>query len=419
MQADGAISAQDVDTGPKPDRTIPDHVPAHLVRDFNSYGFSRPNEEVHRTLYDLTHDPDMPETFWSPYNGGHWVVTRAATVEVVAGDAARFSNRYIGVPKALNPVRLFRPLQLDPPHHTPYRTLISRALSPRAIGVISEDVRALTIRLIEGFRAKGGCEFISEFAEHMPIGIFMSIVGLPETERPNLLRIARRIARPGYPEERMEGYADLDGYIVDLIAARRDKGPDDFVSQLCHAQIDGRPMDHEELVGLLSLIMIAGLDTVSGMLGHVARFLAMNPDRRQELRDNPEIHNTAVEEFLRRLGHVQVSREVREDLELGGVAMKQGDMVVAPLVLHNLDAAKFPDPLAFDFRRPRSPVHLSFGGPAHQCLGAMLARTELRIFLEEFLGRIPDFEIVPGTELTASTRVTWIMNRLPLQWSVA
>lgn len=401
------------------DRTIPAHVPADLVRDFNAYGFSRPNEEVQRTLYEITRAPGMPQTFWSPYNGGHWVVTRAETIETVVGDAERFSNRYIGVPKALNPLRLYRPLQLDPPHQLPYRNLISGALSPRVVQTLSEDARNLTIRLIEGFKPKGGCEFVSEFAEHMPIGIFMSIVGVPETERAPMLAMARKIARPSYPEERMQGYAELDGFIEGLIEARRDAGAGDFISHLCHAEIEGRRLDHDELVGVLGLIMIAGLDTVAGMLGHIARYLAEHPEARRELRENPQIHATAVEEFLRRLGHPQMSREVREDLVLDGVAMKKGDMVVAPLVLHNLDEAKFPDPLAFDFQRPRKPAHITFGGPSHRCLGAMLARTELKIFLEEFLTRIPDFEIVPGADLTTTTRVTWIMDALPLRWSAA
>lgn len=398
---------------------VPEHVPQELVRDFNAYDFSVPDEEVQLTLYNLARKAGSPSVFWSPYNGGHWVVTRADSVEMVLTDAARFSNRYISAPKALNPVRLYRPLQIDPPDHAPYRKLLSIALSPRAVEALSKDARELTVSLIEGFRERGECEFVSEFAEHMPIGIFMAIVGLPESDRQTLLDFASQIARPKVPADRMQGYSDLDDYIAKLVEARRDAGADDFTSYLCSVEIEGKRLDEDELIGMLGLVMIAGLDTVVGVLGHITRYLARNPAKRHELRQNPDLIPNAVEEFLRRFAHVQLVREVREDLAIEGVQMKNGDMVLAPVILHNLDEDKFDNPMAIDFNRARRPTHLTFGGQVHRCLGAMLARTELQIFLQEWLTRIPDFEIKPGSKITTSTRVTWILNSLPLQWSVA
>lgn len=401
------------------DVRIPEHVPADRVRDFNVYDFTPPDAEAHLVFRAAGREQGQPSTFWSPYNGGHWVVTRAATVERVINDPDNFSNRYVGVPKELNPLKPFRPLQMDPPDHQAYRNLISGALSPRVVATLKADARALTIRLIEGFKARGECEFVHEFALHMPIGIFMSIVGLPESHRETLLEIAERIARPKVPEERMQGYADMDAYIACLIEARRDAGPDDFIGHLCLAEIDGQTLDDEGLVGVLGLIMIAGLDTVAGILGHIFRFLATHPDRRHELIDKPALIPNATEEMLRRFAHTQMAREVRHDLELDGARMKTGDMVVAPLSLFNLDKERFADPLRIDFERPRKPAHIAFGGNAHRCLGAMLARTELQIVLEEWLARIPDFEIRPGTVLKTQTRVTWVLQALPLVWTPA
>ena len=157
-----------------------------------------------------------------------------------------------------------------------------------------------------------------------------------------------------------------------------------------------RSLDQDELVGVMGLVLTAGLDTVAGMLGHVINFLARNPDRRRELRENPDVIANATEEFLRVFASTQLSREVRCDLELDGVFMKQGDMVVAPLILDNLDEAKFEDPMTIDFRRSRKPAHVTFGGAPHRCLGAMLARTEVQIVLQEWLQRIPEFDLVRG-----------------------
>jgi cytochrome P450 len=250
----------------------------------------------------------------------------------------------------------------------------------------------------------------------MPIGIFMSIVGLPRSHRLGLLAIAEKIARPKTDNERMQGYAELDGYILGMVRERSGGPDDDFVTQLCKTEIDGALLAEEELVGVIALVMIAGLDTVAGMLGFFAMFLARNPERRRELQRDPSLIPTAVEELMRRFTTPTLAREVRRDLELDGVAMRAGDMVVAPLALHNLDEATFADPLTIDFRRPRKPPHVTFGGQAHRCLGAMLARTELQIFLQEWLTRIPEFSIAPDAEIPVRTRVTAVITRLPLEW---
>ena len=397
--------------------TIPDHVVRSRVRDVNLYDFAVPNGDPQLGLLGIRKEGE-PETFWSPYNGGHWVVTRAATVSAVVNDADRFSNRYIGVPKALNPPQIFRPMQVDAPDHARYRRPIQEALSPRAVSKLREDVRALTIDLIERLRPQGHCEFMSDFSQHMPIGIFMSIMGLPESDRLPLLEIAEQIARPKYDAQRMEGYAALDDYSRALVKDGRGPGANEFIAHLCTSAPGGTPLSEEELVGLIAGFLLAGLDTVVAMMGFFARFFADNPDRRDELRDNPRLIPEAVEELLRRYSLTNIAREVRCDLELDGVKMRAGDMVVAPLILHNLDEAVFGSPLDIAWRRRRPPNHLSFGGEAHRCLGAMLARTELQVFLQEWLTRMPAYRIQPGFQLRARTRVTVVLESLPLVWDI-
>jgi len=398
-------------------KIIPPHVPQDLVRDFDMYGYPVSDWDVPMSLYKQVRGEGMPEVFWSPYNGGHWVVTRASIIEEIIDDAERFSNRYVGLPKQFNPTRIFRPFQLDPPESVPYRQLLAGLLTTQIVQAGREAVQKLAVDLIEGFKANGKCEFVTEFAQHMPIRMFMAMMDLPDEDRIPLLAIAEKITRPQYPEQRMEGYAEMDEYSLRLIESRRDGPANDITAQLCRTEINGRKLNSDELLGVVGLLLIAGLDTVSGMLGFFAQHLARHPEHRREIRESPEIIANAVEELLRRYAHTTLTREVRMNLSLRGVEMREGDMIAVPLVLHNVDEEKFADPFRVDFSRSQKTSNVAFGGKVHRCLGALLARTELKVFLEEWLNRIPEFEIDPAAQPKISTRVTTINQHLPLVWA--
>ena len=165
----------------------------------------------------------------------------------------------------------------------------------------------------------------------------------------------------------------------------------------------------------MSVLMLAGLDTVASMLTFITRFLALNPGHRADLRNRPGIMIQAIEEFLRRMAMVNLTREVARDTMLGEVQLKQGDLIVVPTALCN-----FPedggDWLAVNFDRPRI-VHATFGAGAHYCMGSSLARAEIRIFLEEWLTRIPDFAIAAGASLEVKVGAAAMMPSLPLVWT--
>ncbi|MFV8817925.1 cytochrome P450 [Haliea sp. E17] len=398
------------------EKTVPPHVPRELVRDFDMYGYPANEWDVPQNLYRQVRAEGMPEIFWSPYNGGHWVITRASIIEEVIDNSDHFSNRYVGLPKHLNPARIFRPFQQDPPDSVPFRHLLAGLLTKQIVAAGRDAVQELAIELIEGFKPRGQCEFVIDFAQHLPIRMFMAIMSIPEEDRKPLLAIAEKISRPKYPDQRLEGYAEMDDYSLKLIEERRDGPEDDIVAKLCRAEIDGRKLNEEELLGVLGLLLIAGLDTVSGMLGFFVQHLARHPEQRREIRDNPDLIPNAVEELLRRYAHTTLTREVRVDLNLRGVEMREGDMMAVPLVLHNVDEEKFEDPFRVDFTREQLSSNVAFGGKVHRCLGALLARTELRVFLEEWLNRIPEFSIAPGAQPKINSRVTTINQVLPLVW---
>ncbi|TVV73913.1 cytochrome P450, partial [Sphingomonas solaris] len=394
----------------------PSHVPADRVLDYDVFVVDAPDGDFAGAMARLP-AAGAPDLFWTPANRGHWVATDAALIETILCDPARFSSRAMRVPKDSNPVPPILPLMLDPPQHLKYRILLMGAMSPAAIRRMTPEVRALSIGIIEALKPAGGCEFVRDFAQQMPIAIFLSMLGLPLSDRPEIMAIVDRIIRPDVPETRMHGFADLGRYTMARVAERRANPGDDLISQLVAARIDGEPLDDETLQGLMSVLMLAGLDTVAGMLGFIAAFLARNPAHRRRLIDEQALIPAAIEEFLRRMAMVNLTREVAVDCTLAGVAMKVGELVVVPTALANLDEDRFADPLAVDFDR-RRPRHATFGAGPHVCMGAMLARTEIAIFLEEWLKRIPDFTIDPAARLEVRVGAAAMIPALPLIWPV-
>ena len=253
----------------------------------------------------------------------------------------------------------------------------------------------------------------------MPISVFMGMLDLPADDRPLLLAIVERIVKPDVPEARMRGFAELAEYCLARIAERRADPRGDVLSQLAQARLGDRPLTDAELQGLTTVLMLGGLDTVTAMLSFIARFLADSPAHRTELRNRPEIMTEAIEEFLRRMAMVNLTREVDRDTAIDGVMLKADDLIVLPTALCNFPEDGPEDEhawLAVDFDRPRL-NHATFGAGPHYCLGSMLARVEIRIFLEEWLARIPDFSVAPGAVLQVKVGAAAGMPRLPLVWN--
>jgi cytochrome P450 len=164
--------------------------------------------------------------------------------------------------------------------------------------------------------------------------------------------------------------------------------------------------------------LFGGLDTVAATLGFVAHFLATHPEHRRQLIENPALIPNATQELLRRFAVANLARTVAKDIEYNGVVMKEGDPVLVPSVLGNLDERRFSDPLSVDFHRDRVTNHVTFGAGAHRCVGNLIARTELNVFLEEWLRRIPDFGITPGRQPVSRCGSVMAIVELPLSWPV-
>jgi cytochrome P450 len=392
---------------------IPSHVPPERVRDVDLFNIPGASEDVH-LAWKRVQDAS-PDLYYTPRYGGYWVLNRAELLEQVWPDHERFSShRAIGIP-SIPDMLLQIPIEVDPPEHRFFRHPINIAVSPRAIQEFTVQARELAIELVESLLPRGECEFVSDFSQQLPIAIFLRMMDLPLDDKPWLLERAEIMVRSSNVAAKGKAYQEILAYLEGWIAKRRAAPGKDLISEILRIQVGDRPINHQEVLGECALVLFGGLDTVAGTMGFIARFLAMNPGHRKQLVDDPSLIPQAIEELLRRHSIPSVGRVLTEDVTLDGVTMKAGDRVQITVCMHGLDERAWPDPLAVDFRR-NAGNSMAFGKGVHKCPGANLARAEIRVFLEEWLKRIPDFSLKPGDPPVSASGAVSGMLRLPLVW---
>ena len=331
------------------------------------------------------------------------------TAEYVLRHHELFSSR---VDMNFGNVRPLIPLNVDPPLHAKYRKLLDPLFAPRRMDEREEDITNRVNRLIDGFIDRGECNFTEEFAEIFPTSVFLGLMGLPEDQFRMFLRMRDGILHPEKhdpdaqldPEKRLAVNQRIGQEIYDyfgaLIDERTREPADDVISMFVAHEIDGERLSREEILDILFLFLIAGLDTVSDSLTCFFAFLATSPDHRREIVENPSCIPGAVEELLRWESPVpfSVPRMATEDTELpNGCPVPKGTAVTVMYGAANVDEKHCPH--AFDVQFDREVNrHLAFGGGVHRCLGSHLARRELRITLAEWHRRIPDYWLSPGHE---------------------
>lgn len=393
----------------------PEHVPADRVVDLDIYAPPGFEVDYHRAWAKL--QADNPGLVWTPHNEGHWVVLSGELLAEVQSDWERFSNRVIVLPKSIGELHKLIPTTIDPPEHRPFRKLLNDNLKPSAVRGMQERIRETAAALIESFRGEGYCDFTEQFARVFPIRIFLAMVNLPETDAPKIRLWAESMTRPDPQIPFDEARKAFFDYLEPIIRERRDNPGEDMLSNMLRSDMGGRKLSHEEALSLCTQVLIAGVDTVVNFLGYVMLELARNRALREVLRNQPSGLLAATNELFRRFGLVTIAREVRKEIEFHGVTLKAGEMIAIPTSIHGLDPSSNPDPLTVDFGRNRAP-HSTFGSGPHMCPGQELARSEVAITLEEWLARIPEFEVAADSDLTCKPGIVGSLNRLCLEWNV-
>ena len=395
----------------------PPHVPIALIYPFDLYALSYDPRLTDDTQKGLTFlHREAPDVFFTPHNGGHWTVTRYRLMCEVLTNPDRFSASRLGVPKAAQQAKLI-PLTLDPPEHSPYRRILMHHFAPKVIAKMEEDIRRRATELIEAVRTKGACDFIDEVGMPLPVFVFMDLMGLPKFKF-GLFRtiVVEWFATPNGPR-RQELAGVIVGHLREVIAERRAEPRDDLVSSLIDASIDGKPLPQEDIESMSFLLFLAGLDTVANAAGFMLERLARMPELQPRLGAHPELIAPFIDEVLRMSGVVTTARVVTQDTELGGVQLREGDMVLCPLALAGLDEDANEAPLEFRMDRQMA-AHLMFATGPHLCVGHFLARLELRVLLEEWLRAVPSFELDSTKPREIRIGSMTAVVQLGLRWQV-
>jgi cytochrome P450 len=344
--------------------------------------------------------------------GGMWAVARHDDIVRVFKDTELFSSAGIRV-LAAHPGIDHSPLaeslvMMDPPAHTKARALVSHAFSASAIPRIEPLVRAAAIEAVATIRAGGVIDFCEVLATRVPATAIAELLGLDVKLRDQMQHWSEHLesVNPGIsPEHVAEVKATItamEGYLVEVIESRRQAPKDDLVSDLLAAQIDGTALTRDEIVSFLCLLLVAGLETTSHLLTTTVRFLIHHPDVQERVRRDPALIPALIEEMLRYDPPGQATMRLSTaDAEIGGVRVPAGSIVILLLGSAGRDESKYEAPEGFDLDRPKQ-VNMAFGYGIHFCIGAMLARTEARIALEELLK-------LPG-RLEEAGEHTWNMS---------
>ena len=313
------------------------------------------------------------------------------------------------------------PLQVDPPEHLKYRKLLDPIFAPKRMNLLEPDVVQLVNEFIDGFVDNGRCEFTSDLAEPLPSSVFLRLIGLPVSELPMFLKMKDGILRPQGADideikaNQKVAAENVEQFFAAELADRRKSPQEDLLSMFATAEMGGDRLTDDEILGICFLFLIAGLDTVTDSLECFFAYLAEHPEQRRKIVDDPSIIPSAVEELLRWETPVtMVARVAAEDTEMGGCPIHRGESVAVGIGSANTDEKELPDAYTVDLTR--NAKHLAFGAGVHRCLGSHLARLELRVTLREWHRRIPDYQIVPGTELNFMFGLRQV-DALPLVWA--
>jgi cytochrome P450 len=359
--------------------------------------------DVYRTMRDehpVYHDPDR----------GVWALTRFEDVWWATHDHDTLSS-WAAESENLLPQMIY----MDPPRHTALRALVSRAFTPRRVAEVEPLTRSVAQRLVEELALGGGTEAQHEFASIVPSAVIGRMIGVPDEHAAAFGGWTESFLEIQGPADFAEAAANIYALFAELLAARRHQPTGDLMSALIDAEVDGQRLTDDELLGFCLLLILAGNDTTSSLIGTGLVLLAEHPDQRARLVADPALWPGAIEEINRIESPTQVlPRLTTRPVERHGTTIPAGARVALVWGAANHDEREFPDPERFDIAR-RITRHLAFGHGIHYCLGANLARLEARVAFEEWHARIPDYELAGEP-----SRITSIWarahSRVPLRW---
>jgi len=334
-----------------------------------------------------------------------WALSRHADVLAAFKDAKRFSNSH-GVsidPAARGPAARAGTsfLATDPPEHTRFRSLVARTFTPRRVAALEERIREISVQRLDALVGAGNFDVIADFAGKLPMDVISETLGVPDADRADLrswadLLVHRAEGVFDVPPEGVAAFGKIRSYFEEVLRERRRAPADDLLSALLAVEGSDELLSQEELLAFCNLMIVAGNETTTKLLGNALYWLWRHPEQRALVQADPALIPAWVEETLRYDNSTQaLMRVTLEDIELHGVTIPAGEHVLLLIGSANRDPEVFERPEEYDIRRSDTSEMLSFGKGTHFCMGASLARLEARVAFEEWWKRFPDYAVQP------------------------
>jgi cholest-4-en-3-one 26-monooxygenase len=390
----------------------------------------------HHEMFKLLREQDPVHWTEEPDGPGFWSVTKLRDLQVVNRDVETYSSELGGTQRFnisdLNPdfdTRGKMLIDTDPPQHTRYRRIVNRGFTPRMIGLLEDHLQYRAELIVDDVIESGSCDLVNDLAAELPLQAIAEMMGVPQEDRHLMFEWTNIMIGANDPEysgeagssnEARDAAMQLYMYSNQLAAKRRDDPRDDLVTKLLNADVDGEALTEEEFDMFMLLLSVAGSETTRTATSHGMQALFDNPDQMALMQENlfdDAFIATAIEEIVRWATPVHhFRRTATVDTELRGKKIAAGDKVLMWHVSANRDEEIFDEPFTFDLRRSPN-EHIGFGGGgAHFCLGANLARAELRIIFREMLSRMPDMAPTGPPELLRSNFIHGV-KRIPVAFT--
>ena len=412
------------------DFDAPPHVPRDRIVDINWAMGNVPNDLIDPYLpVGWMAGDDIPRILFNrPASGGlaaaagmgtgSWFVSHYKDIERVYSDNDCFSNEGTAeFQRLIGETFKSIPLAIDPPDHAQYRYFLMPWFAPSRLNKMDAQIRGLANEMIDVFAKAGEVDIAWDFGRVFPVRIFMQLMNFPPAMFEQFLDWEWDILHSGSLEKMQAALSGVLGFLRGFMAEKRANPDDGLVSYIVNADIKGRKSTEDEQIGMVWFLWLGGLDTVAATISQMYRRMALEPEIQDTLRANPSLIQGAVEEFLRTQPILSSARRATKDFEWHGVTVKAGDSISCLNPAGNFDPTQFTDPRRFDPSR-KGNRHFTFVAGVHLCLGAPLARRELRILLEEWFRRIPPFRAKAGADTTVFPGLMSIRN-LPLVWDGA